>query len=146
MAARGGKPAHIFKVGEMVSLKINRKYRLPGETIRLPCRIIFITHDSAFRLLCSEGILDRYHQGSNLNVLNGFGNSIPLVPTNTETITIPKAYMRKYKRPSIAELQPTGQKRKASADAKAAAKAAKAKKIAKAKAKGKWKDGDEYGK
>jgi hypothetical protein len=148
MAERGGKPAHLFKVGEIVSLKIHRKYRLPGESVRLPCRIIHI-RNGLFRLLSAHGILDKYHQGANLNVLYGFSNSIALVPTNTETITIPKAYMRKYMKPSIAELQPKGQKKKASKEAKTSkavktkAKAlAKTVKLAKTKAKGKWKAGD----
>jgi len=47
--------------------------------------------------------------------------------------------MRIYNRPSIAELQPKGQKKKAAQVAKAVAKA----KAAKTKAKGKWKQGEQ---
>jgi len=47
--------------------------------------------------------------------------------------------MRIYNRPSIAELRPKGQKKKAAQVAKAVAKA----KSAKTKAKGKWKQGEQ---
>jgi hypothetical protein len=135
MTARGGKPSILFKAGDMVSLKVNKKYRLPGETVRLPCRILHVQND-AFRLFCTVSILQRYHQSNNINQLKGFDLAIPTVPTNTEKLSISQAYTRIYNRPSIAELQPKGQKKKVAA-------AAKAKAIAKTKAKGKWKEGEQ---
>ena len=42
MAIRGSKPIVLFKVGNMVFLKVNRKYKLLGETVCLLCRIIYI--------------------------------------------------------------------------------------------------------
>ncbi|KAH6667206.1 hypothetical protein B0J14DRAFT_185026 [Halenospora varia] len=120
----------------MVSLKVHKKYCLAQETIRLPCRVIHI-QNGLFQLLSIIGILDRYQQGYNLNFLKGFDNAIPKVPIETQKITISKAYIKIYNRPSIADLQPKGQKRLA---AKAKKDEEKAKlKASKGKGKGKGK-------
>ena len=42
MAARGSKLVVLFKVGNIISLKVNRNYKLLGETVCLLCRIIYI--------------------------------------------------------------------------------------------------------
>ena len=42
MAARGSKLVVLFKVGNIVSLKVNCKYKLLRETIYLLYRIIYI--------------------------------------------------------------------------------------------------------
>ena len=60
MAARGSKLAMLFKVGNMVSLKVNRKYKLLRETVRLLCRIIYI-QNGLFQLLTTVGILQSYY-------------------------------------------------------------------------------------
>jgi hypothetical protein len=111
----------------MVSLKIHKKYRLSGETIRLLCRIIYI-QNNLYQLLSSVGILDRFHAGYNLNYFKGFDTAIPQHPTETQKITIGRAYMAIYNRPSMADLQPAGQKRLAKKAAAAALKAARGKK------------------
>jgi len=42
MAARGSKLVVLFKVGNIISLKVNCKYKLLRETVRLLYRIIYI--------------------------------------------------------------------------------------------------------
>ena len=60
IATRGSKLTMLFEVGNIVSLKVNCKYRLLGETVRLPYRIIYI-QNGLFQLLTTISILQSYY-------------------------------------------------------------------------------------
>jgi hypothetical protein len=105
-AKRGGLSTAVFKIGDIVTLAVEKKRRVVGEPLRLPCRIVDVEGEK-YSLLSAIGWLSGWFTGNQLNETRGamVSTNIPLLPLGSKRISLAAAFKELYNRPSITALQ-----------------------------------------
>jgi hypothetical protein len=105
-AKRGGISKEVFAIGDIVTLAIEKKRRVVGEPLRLPCRIVSIENEK-YSLLSAIGWLSGWYTSNQLNSTNGAmaNANIPSLPLGLNRISLSAAFKELYNRPSITALQ-----------------------------------------
>jgi len=92
-----------FKVKDIVTLKINKKNRLPAEPMRLPCRVVGIRNGTAYALICKNGPIERVHQMCKSMGLRVFKNRTSYIKLKLEKYKQASTSLRSLHMPPLTE-------------------------------------------
>jgi hypothetical protein len=84
-AKRGSLSKAVFKIGDIVTLAVEKKRRVVGEPLRLSCRIVDVEVEK-YSLLSAIGWLSGWFTGNQLNETRGaiVSTNIPLLPRESK--------------------------------------------------------------